>query len=64
MTLDQAKDTLDEAAKDALKLLFVEEFKSVTGDVPKAEAHFENGFRLLVSTERKALEIVSRILGG
>lgn len=64
MTLDQAKNTLDEAAKDALKLLFVEEFKSVTGGVPKADDHFENDFRLLMSTERRALEIVTRIIQG
>jgi hypothetical protein len=62
MKLDAAKAKITEIALEELGKELTQMFNAMTGGVQDASVHFENGLKMLVIAEAKALEIVSRIL--
>ena len=62
MKLDAAKAKIAEIALEELGKELTQMFNAMTGGVQDTASHFENGLKVLVIAEAKALEIVSRIL--
>lgn len=64
MKLDDAKAKIDEGFLEVLKDLIVAEFRAEVLHTKDADVHFEDGFRALVKTEVRLVEIVTRVIQG